>query len=222
MGRISIRLSALWLNAFTLGLLIFAPSLADTFDTKHRFQVDGKNLYFNSYVASPESPKTSIEMRDADTLRRILRLNPSIDNLVLTSKGGSLRAAEEIMDTVFEFGLDTTANGPCVSACAIIFLAGKKRQVIGEPQLGFHRPTIDGDAELKYLEQYKSITLPNYIERVYEIGQRDVLKMVKLLSQQGISLEFLMEAYASPELWYPNLSELYTAAVIEPKVKIAQ
>ena len=199
-----------------------SQAISEAGEAQHRFQIDGKNLHFNSYAASPESPETSIEMRDADTLQRILRLNPSIDNLILTSKGGSLRAAEEIIDTVFEFGLDTTANGPCISACAIIFLAGKKRQVIGEPQLGFHRPTIDGDAELKYLEQYKSITLPNYIERVYEIGQRDVLKIVKLISKQGISPEFLMEAYASPELWYPNLSELYKAAVIEPKVKIAQ
>jgi len=215
LGRISIRLSALWLNAFAFGLLIFTPSLADTVDTKHRFLIDGKRLYFNSYIASPDSRKTSIEMRDADTLRRILRLNPSIDNLIITSKGGSLRAAEEIMSTVFEFGLDTTANGPCESACAIIFLAGKKRQVIGETQLGFHRPTIDGDAELKYLEKYKSITLPNYIERVYEIGQRDVLKMVKLLSQQEISLEFLMEAYASPELWYPKREELKEANIIQ-------
>ena len=214
MGRISIRLSVLWLNAFALGLLIFTPSLADTVDTKHRFQVDGKNLYFNSYIASPDSRKASIEMRDADTLQRILRLNPSIDNLILTSKGGALRAAEEIMDTVFEYGLDTTANGPCESACAIIFLAGKKRHVIGKPQLGFHRPTIDGDAELKYLEQYKSITLPNYIERVYEIGQRDVLKMVGLFDRQGISPEFLMEAYASPDLWYPDLKKLiYVRAV---------
>ena len=214
MGRISIRLSALWLNVFALGLLIFTPSLADTVDTKHRFQVDGKNLYFNSYVALPDSRKTSIEMRDADTLQRILRLNPSIDNLILTSKGGSLRAAEEIMDAVFEYGLDTIANGPCESACAIIFLAGNQRKVIGEPQLGFHRPTIDGDAELKYLEQYKSITLPNYIERVYEIGQGDVLRLVKLISKQGILPEFLLEAYASPELWYPSLRELVFSNVV--------
>jgi len=208
LGLISIRVISFWLNAFAFGLLIITQSLADTVDPKHRFQIDGKNLYFNSYVASPDSLKKSIEMRDAKTLHGILKLNPSIDNLILTSKGGSLRAAEEIMDAVFEFGLDTIANGPCESACAIIFLAGKKRQVIGEPQLGFHRPTIDGDAELKYLKQYKSITLPNYIERVYEIGQRDVLKMVKLLIQQGVSLEFLTEAYASPELWYPKREEL--------------
>lgn len=202
------------LSVFLLILLRNTVAFAGTVDTKHRFQIDGKNLYFNSYVASPESPKTSIEMRDADTLRRILRLNPSIDNLILTSKGGSLRAAEEIMSTVFEFGLDTTANGPCESACAIIFLAWKKRQVIGEPQLGFHRPTIDGDAELKYLEQYKSITLPNYIERVYEIGQRDVLMMVKLLSQQGISLEFLLKAYSDPIMWYPSYEDLLNSRVI--------
>ena len=215
MGRIYIRLSALWLNAFVLVLLIFTPSLADTVKAKHRFQIDGKNLYFNSYIASPDSRKTSIEMRDADTLQRILRLNPSIDNLILTSKGGSLRAAEEIMDTVFEYGLDTTANGPCESACAIIFLAGNQRHVFGKPQLGFHRPTIDGDAELKYLEQYKSITLPNYIERVYEIGQRDVLKMVGLLGRQGIAAEFLMEAYASPELWYPKRDELVRLKILK-------
>lgn len=214
MGLISIRVISFWLNAFAFGLLIITQSLADTVDPKHRFQIDGKNLYFNSYVASPDSLKTSIEMRDAKTLHGILKLNPSIDNLILTSKGGSLRAAEEIMDAVFEFGLDTIANGPCESACAIIFLAGKKRQVIREPQLGFHRPTIDGDAELKYLKQYKSITLPNYIERVYEIGQRDVLKMFKVLSRQGISPEFLMEAYASPELWYPSFEELKSFGVI--------
>ena len=183
-------------------------------EAQHRFQIDGKNLHFNSYAASPESPKTSIEMRDADTLRRILRLNPSIDNLILTSKGVSLRAAEEIMDTVFEYGLDTTANGPCESACAIIFLAGNKRHVIGKPQLGFHRPTIDGDAELKYLEQYKSITLPNYIERVYEIGQRDVLRLVKLISKQGISPEFLLEAYSEPVMWYPEYLDLLNSGVI--------
>ena len=209
-------LRTVWTSLF---VILSVNQLAATDKIKHRFQIDGKNLYFNSYIASPDSPKKSIEMRDAATLQRILRLNPSIDNLILTSKGGSLRAAEEIMDTVFEYGLDTTANGPCESACAIIFLAGNKRHVIGKPQLGFHRPTIDGDAELKYLEQYKSITLPNYIERVYEIGQRDVLKMVKLLSQQGISPEFLMEAYASPELWYPNINELYAAGVTRDEDK---
>ena len=198
-----------------VSICFLSQAISEAGEAQHRFQIDGKNLYFNSYIASPDSRKTSIEMRDADTLQRILKLNPSIDNLILTSKGGSLRAAEEIMDTVFEYGLDTTANGPCESACAIIFLAGNTRHVIGKPLLGFHRPTIDGDAELKYLEQYKSITLPNYIERVYDIGQRDVLKMVKLLSQQGISVEFLMEAYASPELWYPKREELKKANIIQ-------
>ena len=197
-----------------ISICFLSQAIAKTGKAQHRFQIDGKNLYFNSYIASPDSRMTSIEMRDADTLQRILRLNPSIDNLILTSKGGSLRAAEEMMNTVIEFGLSTTANGPCESACAIIFLAGDKRRVLGEPQLGFHRPTIDGDAELKYLEQYKSITLPNYIDRVYEIGQRDVLKMVKLFSQQGISLEFLLKAYSDSIIWYPLNEDLLNSGVI--------
>ena len=81
-------------------------------------------------------------------------------------------------------------------------------QAISEAGEAKHRFQIDGDAELKYFEQHKSIALPNYIERVHEIGQRDVLKIVKLISQQGIALEFLTEAYASPELWYPKREEL--------------
>lgn len=189
------------------------------FKQTKRFEVFEDNLYFNTFLRGPILPdSTSLEMSDVLIFEKHLESHPEITSIVLSGKSGSLRAGQKIIDIVIELALNTVASGPCESVCALIFLSGKNRRLNGAPKLGFHRPTVDGLAELEnYNEKVQgglSMEMPAYIERVYEIGQLDTLKTLGLFLERGVTWYFLIQAYESTEMWFPSYEELISANVV--------
>jgi hypothetical protein len=87
---------------------------------------------------------------DAARFRTLVAANPNLKAVVLWNSPGGSAAANDAMTEIIESrGLNTVVAGFCVSACAMIFLAGKDRsygdlEPIGSTSLGFHASYVDG------------------------------------------------------------------------------
>ena len=86
---------------------------------------------------------------DAAEFRMLVAANPKLKTVVLwNSPGGAAIANDAITETIESRGLDTVVTGFCVSACAMIFLAGKDRafgdlEPLRLTSLGFHASYVD-------------------------------------------------------------------------------
>jgi hypothetical protein len=65
--------------------------------------------------------------------------------ILLGSRGGDSQAAFDISERIRRQQISTVVAGPCVSACALIFMGGVERQMMGGKtlpgtRLGFHAP----------------------------------------------------------------------------------
>lgn len=99
---------------------------------------------FGAFVVSSDRPGVirltgPIGVRDSLQFRRALRAVPEAQTLLLDSEGGSLIIALDLAEDVLERGLTTeVAEGSrCLSACALVFFAGRERVVKG--RLGVHQ-----------------------------------------------------------------------------------
>ncbi len=87
---------------------------------------------------------------DAARFRTLVAANPNLKTVVLwNSPGGAANANDTITQTIESLGLNTVVTGFCVSACAMIFLAGKDRsfgdlEPLRSTSLGFHASYVDG------------------------------------------------------------------------------
>jgi hypothetical protein len=88
---------------------------------------------------------------DAARFRALIDANPNVKAVVLwNSPGGSAAANDAITSTIEQRHLDTVAAGYCVSACAMIFLAGTNRafgdlEPLASTSLGFHGSYARGE-----------------------------------------------------------------------------
>lgn len=86
---------------------------------------------------------------DGDRFRKLVDANPNVKTVVLwNSPGGSARANDAIAEAIESLGLNTVVTGFCVSACAMVFLAGKDRsfgdlEPIASTSLGFHASYVE-------------------------------------------------------------------------------
>ena len=86
-----------------------------------------------------------IESNDAWYFNREIDRHPKVDTVVLQMMpGGKIDAMEIIATTVEEKKLKTVVSGFCISACAHIFLAGKKRQFSDDFPLRYSRLSYHG------------------------------------------------------------------------------
>jgi hypothetical protein len=92
--------------------------------------------------------KGEIKEGDDDRFRRLSLQHPAAV-VHLASNGGALVPALEIGRIIRIAGYDTVVppNTNCTSACALIWLAGKERHLIG--QVGFHAAYRDNDGQLQ-------------------------------------------------------------------------
>jgi hypothetical protein len=87
---------------------------------------------------------------DTDQFAQLLQNNPTITTVVLwNSPGGAAAANSGITQLIAAHKLKTAVAGFCVSACAMVFLAGVERYFsdgapIDSTSLGFHGSYIDG------------------------------------------------------------------------------
>jgi hypothetical protein len=88
---------------------------------------------------------------DAGHFRSLLAAHPAVKTVVLTnSPGGSASANDAITAMIEQHDLNTVIGGYCVSACAMIFLAGASRAfgdlvATADESLGFHGSYAKGE-----------------------------------------------------------------------------
>ena len=88
---------------------------------------------------------------DAAQFRTLVEAHPDLKTVVLwNSPGGSAAANDAITATIEARNLDTVVAGYCVSACAMIFLAGTNRafgdlEPLARTSLGFHGTYARGE-----------------------------------------------------------------------------
>ena len=73
-------------------------------------------------------------------------MRPGECPLLLESPGGTLLDGVELGQEVRSSGLRTVARYECASACAIIFLGGAERLLVGSrARIGFHQAALIGE-----------------------------------------------------------------------------
>lgn len=112
-------------------------------------------------------------------LEDLLAQHPDVTLLVLDSEGGRIFAARIVAEQISKRGLDTHVAGRCFSACTIAFMAGRRRTLAPEAQLGFHRyafasrfavQTVDAAAEQqKDLAYFRARGVrPDFLKRMFD------------------------------------------------------
>jgi len=83
----------------------------------------------------------AITLEVAEQFKDLIGKHPEVNQVSLTSPGGSIDAAFEISSVIKERNLSTVAVGECSSACTMIFLSSKVRGFDVGASLGFHSPS---------------------------------------------------------------------------------
>lgn len=122
--------------------------------------------------------------------------------LTINSWGGLIVEARGMAKVVKEFGLSTHVVERCYSACTLVFIAGSKRSLGPQGELGFHQYNV-----------YAQLPLP-WIKPGAE-QEKDAA----LFREKHVADWFLKKAYSTPHqsIWVPQRDELTAAGVIDTK-----
>lgn len=159
-------------------------------DAQILLQPDGRTLVFRG----------EITYGSAQTLLQTVRGNPAVKVLVLESIGGYIKPALQIATALQLRGATTYVETHCLSACTMLFLAGKKRVIAPDATLGFHRAWREEKDEKK-LSHDTQATNAVLLDR---------------LLQRGVDDDFAERVLATPgtDMWYPTQQELLENGVI--------
>jgi len=107
--------------------------------------------------------------------------------------------AQGLANVVKDYQLNTSVLTYCHSACSLVFISGKQRDLGKNAQLGFHQ-----------YEVYSKAPLP-WIEPIAE--QRKDLAYFK---EKNVAAWFLDKIYTTepPDIWIPSQRTLIAARVI--------
>ncbi|MBT3923727.1 MAG: hypothetical protein HOF21_14250 [Nitrospina sp.] len=137
-------------------------------------------------------------------LERALILAPSITTINLDSLGGRFGVAMDLYNVISSKGLDTVTNQNCLSACTMVFAAGKNRWIGINGRLGFHSGSFEGLSEK-------------------EVNEENRDNILKISREKNIPLGFFNKGdrVSSKEMWYPTPDELYENNFITTKISAA-
>ena len=118
--------------------------------------------------------------------------HPGVSLIRLESNGGDVYEASGAAEIIAAHKLDTVVSGDCVSACTIMFLAGKHRTLETDGHLGFHAAKDPDPTE----------------------GADGVFR--RALAPFGVEKEFItrIEQTKPSAMWYPTREELVAAGVL--------
>jgi hypothetical protein len=141
-----------------------------------------------------------LEFGTSEKLAQILADNPLVKIIHLNSLGGRIVEANKLAAIVKNNDLITYSKTHCLSACPIVFLAGKEKLLGKGAKLGFHSASFGGvsGSELKELNT----------ELLFQLEQANVSSwFVKKVSK-----------VSSDDMWNPSTDELIKAHVIDEVV----
>jgi hypothetical protein len=136
----------------------------------------------------------------AAALIRLIDQNPRVTVLQLTSEGGEMDAAFRLVTQVHDRALTTYVPSMCVSACTLVFLAGRERYISPEAKLGFHQAAF----------------IPQSTSSPTSDASKSNAYMKAWMLRQGVAAAFVDHAMATPHesVWMPTTDELLKAHVI--------
>ncbi|MDA8983938.1 hypothetical protein N9H20_05870 [Planktomarina temperata] len=198
--------------------LIFIISATFSFAEDAKFEVEGDILFYNT--EKPGLIDDYITYSDVASFRSLLVQNPEISTLNLNSLGGLTEAGLEVARVVADFNVSTTVSGECSSSCALIFLAGKDRQLQTGGLLGFHRPIWSAAGMEKHYNNNRSnerwgdaFDFSSWLmaDTFFVAG-----KIFKVYSEAGAAIDFAAATLSinNDQVWYPSRSELEAAGII--------
>lgn len=153
---------------------------------------DGKSVHLVGQIAGEVTAR----------LKTVLKQNPGIRTLILTSDGGLLIEGVGLAHVVRKQGLDTHVEYLCGSACTFPLLAGKQRSIAPEALVGFHQASLG----------------PNpFIPQDRDKGdQPGNILMQATYGSANIGAPFIEKALATPPstMWFPDVATLQTNGVV--------
>lgn len=131
-----------------------------------------------------------------EKLQTVIDASPNATTLVLNSEGGRETAAEELALRVRQRHLNTLVEDHCLSACTFLFLAGGKREVADDAELGFHQGTVQGASAT--------------VQAIFNNQMSDYYR------SHGVRQWFIDRIIATPpeSMWYPTRDELKEGGVL--------
>ncbi|MEZ5912021.1 MAG: hypothetical protein R3D84_07205 [Paracoccaceae bacterium] len=120
------------------------------------------------------------------------------ERVILDSSGGLIYAARALASRVETAGLATEVRHECLSACTLVFLAGRSRDLAPGARLGFHGYRLASD-------------VPTLNTADEERRDHD------WMAARGVTQEFLSRiADTSPDtMWFPDRAALVAGGVLE-------
>lgn len=141
-----------------------------------------------------------LEFGTSIDLSQVLIDNPSIKIIHLNSIGGRIAEAKKLAKLVKQNNLITYSKTQCLSACPIVFLAGKEKLLGNSAKLGFHSVSFGSVSGSEVEELNKSL--------ISQLEQAKVPSwFVTKVSKVG-----------SEDMWNPSTDELINAGVIDKVV----
>ncbi|OIQ27665.1 MAG: hypothetical protein BM562_14435 [Alphaproteobacteria bacterium MedPE-SWcel] len=198
-----------------------APTVA--FGTENsRLFVSETTLVFDTETGEENQPG-EIVVEDIEGFRTLLSAHPAVTEVRLDSGGGSVYASSEIAWIVADYGLNTTVQGECISACVDIFLAGARRQMTRGSKIGFHRRSWSPNSVESYytdLRESRGWDTPFVFGSwIYEDTQREMYDYLNYMVDRGVDPGFAIKTLQMDpgDEWYPSRRTLVAAGVLRDK-----
>ena len=183
-----------------------------------KFSVEGNTLYYDTEKSG--LVKDYVTYGDVDLFRKFLAQNSEISIIDLNSLGGLTEAGLEIARVVADFDVNTTVSGECSSSCALIFLAGKDRQLQTGGLLGFHRPIWSAAGMETHYNNNRSkerwgdaFDFSSWLmaDTFFVAG-----KIFQAYSDAGAAIDFAAATLSinNDQVWYPSRNELEVSGII--------
>lgn len=198
-------------------LILFGNSLS----AQTRYEVVGDTLYLDMLAAEPGHKFTGqLEQYDVRLLSEYIFEHPEIRKLNITGPGGHMGAALEMAEDLASHNIDTIASGECFSACTLVFLGGRSRTLAPDAKLGFHRQWVNGK---EHKQNYTSLKDDmewkdefEYLMYIYNKLNSDLVAQLSFMSDQGVSVEFIIRTLATEvlDMWFPSQVELLASGFI--------
>jgi hypothetical protein len=207
-------------GGITFSIIMVACMSISGVIAQERMEIIGNTLIFDTRFFSSNEEANSILRSDANLFGDLIMNYPSIDTVIISSKGGDLKASYDMAKTITTFGISVIARGDCESGCTIVFLGGKDRKLEQGARLGFHRSSTEAYDHSVYYEGFKDKMGWKdefaYATWVYEDGQIVARNFIQYLLRRGVSIDFALRALSTPadHMWYPSTDELFYYGVI--------
>lgn len=141
-----------------------------------------------------------LEFGTSNNLAQVLVDNPSVKIIHLNSMGGRIAEAKKLALLVKKHKLITYSKTQCLSACPIVFLAGKEKLLGDSAKLGFHSASF-GDVSGSEVEELNK-SLLSQLEKA-NVPSWFIKKVSKVSSE---------------DVWNPSIDELIKAGIVDKVV----